>query len=144
MPCGYELKLIALVHLLFYQLYLAYTDAPSEIPMDNGAFTCQKMIEYIYKHFNEESTLDDISTVGNVSLSQCAKLFKKHAKLSPMSLLNKHRLEIGLKLLLTTSQNVAEIANFCGFFDQSYFNRVFLREYGCTPLAYRKSGRVES
>lgn len=137
---GYELKLIALIHLLFYQLYLAYTNEPSKIPMDNNAFTGQKMVEYIYKHFNEELTLDDISNAGSVSRSQCAKLFKKYTKLSPMSFLNKHRLEISLKLLRATAKSVAEIANFCGFFDQSYFNRMFLREYGCTPLAYRKSG----
>lgn len=143
-PCGYELKLIALVHLLFYQLYLAYTNEPSKIPMDNSSFTCQKMIEYIYKYFNEDLTLDDIANSGNVSRSQCSKLFKKYTKLSPISFLSKHRLEIGLKLLRTTSKSVAEIANFCGYFDQSYFNRVFLREYGCTPLAYRKSGWVES
>ena len=142
--CGYELKLIALVHLLFYQLYLAYTNEPSKIPMDNNAFTGQKMIEYIYRHFNEELTLDDIANAGSVSRSQCAKLFKKYTGLSPMSFLNKHRLEISLKLLRGTAKSVAEIASFCGFFDQSYFNRMFLREYGCTPLTYRKSGWVNS
>ena len=141
---GYELKLIALVHLLFYQLYLAYTNEPLKIPMDNNAFTCQKMIEYVYKHFNEELVLDDIAEAGNVSRSQCAKLFKKYTKLSPMAFLNKHRLEVSLNLLRSTADSVAEIAQSCGFFDQSYFNRLFLREYGCTPLAYRKSGQINA
>lgn len=139
MPCGYELQLIALIHLLFYQLYLAYTDEPKKAPLDNNAFTVQKMIEYVYKHFNEELSLDDVAASGNVSRSQCSKLFKKYTKLSPMIFLNKHRLEVSLKLLRSTAKSIAEIALFCGFFDQSYFNRLFLREYGCTPLTYRKS-----
>lgn len=143
-PCGYELKLIALVNLLFHQLYLAYVNEPQKTPMDNNALTQQQMTEYIYKHFNEELILDDIASAGNVSRSQCAKLFKKYTGLSPMTFLNKHRLEISLKLLRSTADSVAEIAHSCGFFDQSYFNRLFLREYGCTPLTYRKSGRVEA
>ena len=143
-PRGYELKLIALIHLLFHQLYLAYIDEPKKVPMDNNAFTSQKMVEYVYKHFNEELVLDDIAEAGNVSRSQCAKLFKKYTMLSPMAFLNKHRLEASLNLLRSTADSVADIAQSCGFFDQSYFNRLFLREYGCTPLAYRKSGQINA
>lgn len=141
-PEGYELKLIALIHLVFYEIYLAYIHEPTRVPMDNNAITVQKMIEYIYKHFNEEIILDDIAIFGNISRSQCAKIFKKYTNLSPMVFLNKHRLEVSLNLLRSTTKSVAEIAQNCGFFDQSYFNRLFLREYGCTPLVYRKSGWV--
>lgn len=140
LPNGYELRLIALLHLLFHEIYLTYVNEPKKPPMENNAFIQQKMIEYIYNHFNEEIILDDIAHAGNVSRSQCAKIFKKYARLSPMNFLNKHRLEISLHLLRSTTNSVSEIAQSCGFFDQSYFNRLFLREYGCTPLAYRKSG----
>lgn len=143
-PCGYELELIALIHLLFHQLYLAYVNEPEKLPIDNNALTQKKMTEYIYEHFSEEIVLDDIAKEGNVSRSQCSKLFKKYTKLSPISFLNKHRLEISLKLLRSTGNSVADIAHSCGFFDQSYFNRLFLREYGCTPLVYRKSGIVSA
>nr|WP_315101803.1 AraC family transcriptional regulator [uncultured Catonella sp.] len=140
--CAYELKLIALIHLLFYQLYLSYVNEPKKATVDNNIFIQQKMTEYVYKHFNEELTLNDIANSGNVSRSQCAKLFKKYTGLSPMTFLNKHRLEVSLKLLRKTADSVAEISHSCGFFDQSYFNRLFLREYGCTPLTYRKSGQI--
>ncbi|EFW24329.1 AraC family transcriptional regulator [Solobacterium moorei] len=140
MPSGYELKLIALLHLLFHEIYLVYIDEPKKPPMDNNAFIQKKMIEFIYNHFNEEIILDDIARAGNVSRSQCAKIFNKYAQLSPINFLNKHRLEISLHLLRSTTTSVSEIAQSCGFFDQSYFNRLFLREYGCTPLSYRKSG----
>ena len=140
LPSGYELRLIALLHLLFHEIYLTYVNEPKKPPMENNAFIQQKMIEYIYNHFNEEIILDDIARAGNVSRSQCAKIFNKYAQLSPINFLNKHRLEISLHLLRSTTNSVSEIAQSCGFFDQSYFNRLFLREYGCTPLSYRKSG----
>ena len=140
LPSGYELRLIALLHLLFHEIYLTYINEPKKPPMDNNAFIQKKMIEFIYNHFNEEIILDDIARAGNVSRSQCAKIFNKYAQLSPINFLNKHRLEISLHLLRSTTNSVSEIAQSCGFFDQSYFNRLFLREYGCTPLSYRKSG----
>ena len=44
-------------------------------------------------------------------------------------------------MLRRTGSSVAEIAQNCGFSDQSYFSRLFQRQFGCTPLSYRKSGR---
>ena len=76
LPSGYELRLIALLHLLFHEIYLTYVNEPKKPPMENNAFIQQKMIEYIYNHFNEEIILDDIAHAGNVSRSQCAKIFK--------------------------------------------------------------------
>ena len=42
-------------------------------------------------------------------------------------------------MLSTTDKNIAEIAASCGFGQQSYYNRLFLREYGMTPKAFRKN-----
>ncbi|MBQ7246396.1 MAG: helix-turn-helix transcriptional regulator, partial [Firmicutes bacterium] len=38
------------------------------------------------------------------------------------------------------SKSVAEIAAECGYSDQSYFSRAFQKQYGTTPLEYRKAG----
>ena len=138
--CGYELELIALVHQLGKQLYLAYCTAP-QLPMDSNALVQKQMAEYIFTHYAEPLTLDDIASSGSVSRSQSSKLFKTYTGLSPIAFLNHHRLEVSLDLLRRTNDSVADIALQCGFSDQSYFHRLFLREYGETPLAYRKSGR---
>lgn len=135
---GYEMELIAEIHLLGRQLYLAYKAEPKKPPADNNYIIQQKMTEYIYAYFDRNVTLDDIASAGAVSRSQCAKLFKKYTKLSPISFLNRHRLEVSLELLRTTGDSIADIAARCGFTDQSYYNRIFLREYGVTPLGYRK------
>ena len=39
-------------------------------------------------------------------------------------------------LLSSTQQTIAYIAYACGFNQQSYFSRMFAREYGMTPKAY--------
>jgi len=135
---GYELDLIATVHLILHQIYLSYIAAPKAAVRDINAEIQQEMAEYIYAHFSENISLDDIAAAGSVSRSQCAKLFKQYTSLSPVSFLNKHRLELSREMLRSTSESIAAIALDCGFSDQSYYNRLFVREYGITPLAYRK------
>ena len=42
-------------------------------------------------------------------------------------------------LLRNTNESISSIAFACGFGQQSYYNRLFLREYGMTPKEYRKN-----
>ena len=98
------------------------------------------MAEYIHNHYDEAISLDDIALAGNVSRSQASKLFNQYAKLSPISYLNTYRLELSRDLLRNSDDAISVIALKCGFSEQSYYNRLFLREYGCTPLEYRKLG----
>ncbi|MCR5273137.1 MAG: AraC family transcriptional regulator, partial [Lachnospiraceae bacterium] len=55
--------------------------------------------------------------------------------------LNSYRLEMGSKLLVNSDEPISYIANACGVGEQSYFNRMFMKEFGCTPLEWRKSRR---
>ena len=137
---GYELELLAAIHRLFRQLYLAYSDAPRALPPDGNAMLQQQMAAYIYENYGGELGLSDIAAAGSVSRSQCAKLFKQYTGLSPVAFLTRHRLERSLDRLRTTGESIAAVAQSCGFADQSYFTRLFLREYGCTPTAYRRGG----
>ena len=136
---GYELDVLAAVFQIFRQLSVAYAKGPAPKPVDGNAIIQQQMAEFIYDHYEESLSLDDIAAAGSVSRSQCTKLFKRYTGLSPIAFLNSHRLELCREKLRRTNDTIAEIASSCGFSDQSYLNRLFLREYGVTPLAYRKS-----
>ncbi len=135
---GYELDLIATVHLILRQIYLAYITAPKTNPINVNAQIQRQMAEYIYENYTRVLSLNDIAVSGRVSRSQCYKLFKQYTGLSPISFLNKHRLELSREMLRSTSDTISFIALSCGFSDQSYYNRLFVREYGVTPMAYRK------
>lgn len=43
------------------------------------------------------------------------------------------RLNIAARLLVTTDDSILSIAESCGFFNLSYFNRTFKKKYGVTP-----------
>lgn len=139
---GYELEILSQLYGIISYLYQAYTQGPSLPVPDGNALIQQKMTEYIYGHYNEVLSLDDIAAAGHVSRSQCSRLFKQYTRLTPIQFLNKHRLEMSCEKLRRTSASVAEIAMACGIGDQSYFNRLFHRAYGVTPLEYRKTDRA--
>ncbi|MBR5948393.1 MAG: helix-turn-helix transcriptional regulator [Clostridia bacterium] len=138
---GYELEMISQLLRLLRQLYLAYTGSNSLPSADGNAAVQQRMTEFIYKNYHEQISLDDIAAAGSVSRSQCTKLFNTYTRFSPVAFLNHHRLEVSLEMLRRTRSSVADIAQSCGFSDQSYFSRLFQRRFGCTPLSYRKSGQ---
>jgi AraC-like DNA-binding protein len=52
------------------------------------------------------------------------------------------RVDLACDLLRTTEQSLAEIADACGFCDQSYFTRVFQDVKGATPKQFREAGRL--
>ena len=106
-----------------------------------GILNAGKSADYaksFYKNYADKISLSDIAEYGNVSISKCSRMFNLYTKHSPIDFLNLYRLEIASNLLRSTDQSISQISSSCGFDQQSYFNRMFKKEYGCTPLAYRK------
>lgn len=138
-PNGYELEIIALMHTLWSRLWQQNQLSPGqscqEMPDD---LRLQKdMVSFIYRHYPEKISLDEIAASGNVSRSKCCRIFKHYLQQSPIDFLNAYRLKISCNLLAATDKSVTEIALACGFNNLSYFSKYFCQHYGCTPRAYR-------
>lgn len=138
-PVGCELQALACVAMILRQVYLVHSEEPIEIEHDEDLRLHKKMTAYIYEHYNEPISLDDIAASADISRSKCSVLFHKYAETSPIDFLNAYRLEMAAGQLCNTGNTVASIAFACGFNQQSYFSRMFVREYGMTPKAYRQA-----
>ena len=141
-PDGYELDVLGLVCMIFRRLYLIHENQTEKEPMDTDAMIQRKMTAYIYDHYSEKISLNDIAGSAGVSRSKAAQLFQKYADTTPVAFLNQFRLETSVDLLRTTSLSIGEIAFRCGFNEQSYFNRQFVKTYGVTPATYRKQNML--
>lgn len=142
---AYELEVSALIHMIFRRLYLAYStyrSSQKERANNIDQQIQRAMTFYVYEHYNQRITLDDIAKAGSVSRSKCSKLFQQFTGRSPIDFVNSYRLEISSELLQTTKKSITSISEACGFSQQSYYNRLFLREFGCTPKAYRQQNAV--
>ena len=139
-PIGYELEEYSLIYKVIRYLYLAYQSSKQSIhtTYDANVQIQRNMTSFIHEHFNSKIGLEDIAEAGQVSKSTCIRLFHKYTGKSPIDFLNNYRLQMSAEKLVTTSEQITEIAYACGFGQPSYFNRLFLKEYNMTPNQYRK------
>ena len=138
-PEGYELEVAADVHLVFRSIYMIHEHLVQQ-PSDEYDLGLQrKMVRYIQEHYMDKISLEDIADSAGISRTKCTSLFKEYTETTPVDYLNSYRLEEAARRLLNEQTPVADIALSCGFSQQSYFGRMFQKEYGMTPLAYRRS-----
>ena len=65
--------------------------------------------------------------------------FRQEIGTTPIKYLQRYRINQSKRLLLETQQTITEVALTVGFSDSGYFSRIFRRETGLTPEAYRQT-----
>lgn len=84
-----------------------------------------------------ELTRRETAAVSGVSTVVLGKLFRTHLQTTVNHYVVRLRMEKAKKLLAQTRLPVAEIAAMCGFAQSCYFSKVFRRQTGSLPQAYR-------
>ncbi|OOF76813.1 hypothetical protein BKG96_09620 [Rodentibacter caecimuris] len=98
----------------------------------------KKMVNFIYDHYTQFITLDEIAQSANICRSLCCRLFKKYVQQTPNQFLNAYRVERAKMLFHSTSTNVTNVAYQCGFNNLSYFAKQFEKIVGTTPKKYQQ------
>lgn len=101
----------------------------------------QKMLSYIYEHYTETVTLEDISNAANISRSEAGRCFNTYMGCSPLNALIQHRLQMAQKLLNEKTQTLQQISYACGFNSVNYFSRQFKKTYGYSPRQRDTKGK---
>lgn len=137
---GYELILVAYLHMLFQKFYskIKENSIKKEKVSYSDLIIYHKIVDYIYQNYDKKITLDNLSQVVNINKNKCCALFKKYAETTPIDFINYYRLEKACKLLKESEESISNIALDTGFNEQSYFNRLFLKRYKITPKEFRE------
>ena len=102
--------------------------------------TVENVRAYIEQNYGNDISLLDIAKDAGMTTSYLCRLFKKEQNTTVNAYLTRVRIEKS-KELLKTDAPIADIAQMCGFSDQSYFTKVFRQTEGMTPLKYRKNSQ---
>lgn len=102
----------------------------------------KRALGYMQEHLMEELTRDQVAKVAGLSPSHFSHLVREQLNSSFTELLVGYRVDHAARLLVRTTSPIAEVAQDCGFTDQSYFTKVFKKRTGQTPLAYRRQIRI--
>ncbi|HIS75375.1 MAG TPA: AraC family transcriptional regulator [Candidatus Merdivicinus excrementipullorum] len=98
-----------------------------------------KTMEYVRANYDKKLSLDEIAKNAFLSKAYLSSIFKEEIGESLTNYINRVRIEKSRVLLLDKEISLIDIANLCGFEDQSYFTRVFKKIVGISPKKYRDS-----
>lgn len=93
---------------------------------------------YIHENYANKLTIKDICSALSCSKSALLTSFKAEYGTTVNSYISDLRVTEAKRLLRTTNLSMSEIADATGFYDQSYFSKVFLQKTSTTPSEYRK------
>ena len=96
-----------------------------------------RAVEYMEAHLAHNLSRVQTARVAGLSSSRFSHLMRAKTGWSFTELLTRLRLDRACQLLVRTDLPLAQIAQECGFGDQSYFTRVFHKRAGQTPGEYR-------
>ena len=101
----------------------------------------KKLLEYIEGNYSDDITNNMAAEMSCMSYHYFCRFFKRVTGKTFIEYLSFVRLCEAEKLLLNSTENVSQIALNVGFPNVSYFNRLFRREKGITPLSFRKQNK---
>ena len=110
----------------------------TRVPTEKTRETVRRGIEYMDEHFREKCTLNEVAAYVGRSAIYFHDTFEEVTGESPYEYITRLRLDEAKRLLAFTSEEPADIAVQCGYGSQSYFNYVFKKAMGITPLTYRR------
>jgi signal transduction histidine kinase/AraC-like DNA-binding protein len=106
---------------------------------DEAQRLVRRAMAYIHTHYAEPISRTDLARHVALSEDYLTACFRKELGVTPIAYLNRYRVSQAKQLLAGTGKSVTEIALEVGFSDSGYFSRVFRREVGLSPEAYRQA-----
>lgn len=98
-----------------------------------------EVADYLLNHPQSRESLEDLARRFYVSRSYLSRIFREITGFSVNEYKNVNRIKKSQQLLLHSQYSITEISDLMGFENLTYYERVFKKYAGTTPLKYRKT-----
>ena len=98
----------------------------------------QDILNYIAMFPSSDLSLDHIADQYAVNKCYLSTQFHKEMKINYSEYVNQVRIDNALKMIDLNQATLQEIAEECGYHDLTYFSKVFKKQKGMSPSAYRE------
>lgn len=139
---GHELFFLGFLYQFLGQIYSEnlYCKENSYLSKDKRRIQqFKKVFDYIEQNYSQVITVEELSTVADMSPRYFYRIFYSLTHRSPIDYLNHFRIERACNYLVSTDMPITEIAYNCGFNDLSYFIKTFKRYKGVPPKKYQQA-----
>ena len=104
----------------------------------NRSMLSVKIEQFVTEHIRERMHIEDICREFFISKNALYTLFSTEFGTTVGKYVLSRKLQLAAELLRGGGLDITEVAAECGFSDYNYFIRAFKKQYGLTPLQYRK------
>lgn len=98
----------------------------------------QRLRLFIEAHYAEPLNADRLAEALHVGKTKLYAVCRKRFQQTPMQLVTQVRIAAAQELFRTTSESVKAISQAVGIADQNYFAKVFKKQTGLSPTAFRR------
>lgn len=100
-----------------------------------------KIYNYVNEHYKEMIRLEELANVVGMSPISFSRFFKLRVNKNISDYIIDIRIGHASRLLVDTTNSIAEICYDCGFNNLSNFNRIFKKKKDCSPKEFRENYR---
>jgi len=98
----------------------------------------KRVVDYAEAHLHSDVDLLSLAEIAGLSVRHFARAFRQDVGETPHRWLMSRRIERAKGMLSNTHASLVEIANVCGFADQSHLTSMMKKATGVTPSQWRK------
>lgn len=125
---------------LIITLARIFLEKTSETPQDFGFYSEFLSVRLtMLSRCEEEWTVNRLCALLSLGKSQFYKLYRKYFNSSPMDELIHARLQSALFRMTNESMTIRQAALSSGFQNINHFNRIFKKNFNCSPSEYKKN-----
>lgn len=121
---------------IFELVALFLSESTQEIESERPS-DIESAIQYIDDNFTEQLSLNHLAEKYGCSPNHFIKKFKEKTGYTPIKYLAIKKIEVAKKLLETTSLPISLVMEKAGFYDASYFSKLFKKTVGYSPRGFR-------
>ena len=96
----------------------------------------ETILEHMRAHINEPARMSELAKIAEASVTQLGRTFLYVFQITPAQMMTKLRIEVAMQML-DKDDAIAEVAQACGYSDQSALSRQFRKVTGLTPRQYQ-------
>lgn len=111
----------------------------AKVEVTSDSRRVQKVKSYIEQNYKHEIRLKTLADIAGMSSSAFSRFFKLHTGRNLSEYIIDQRLGYASRLLVDSTNSIAEISYQCGFNNLSNFNRIFKKRKCCSPSEFREN-----
>ena len=115
------------------------SSAFARIETQSDSRRVDRVQKYIAHHYSEDIRLEDMAQMVGMTAEAFSRYFRQRAGRTLSEYIIDTRIGSAARMLVDSTNTVAEICYDCGFNTLSNFNRLFKRKKGCTPKEFREN-----